>query len=39
VVLDLLEPSDSPDYDPADELRLLEEVWPEKLEIQHEGRY
>lgn len=28
-VSDLLEPSDSPDYDPANDLRLLEELWLE----------
>ncbi len=30
-VLDLLEPSDDPDHDPADELRLLADLWRDKL--------
>ena len=30
-VLDVLTPSESPDYDPTDDLRMLEELWLEKL--------
>jgi len=30
-VLDVLEPPDRPDYDPGDDLRVLEEMWLEKL--------
>ena len=31
VALDTLEPKDAPDYDPAEDLRTLEELWLEKL--------
>ena len=30
-ILDTLEPPDRPDYDPTDDLRVLEEMWLEKL--------
>ena len=30
-VLDLLEPSKDPGYDPAEDLRVLEEMWVDKL--------
>jgi len=32
-VLELLEPLDKPDYDPIDDLTILEEIWLEKLEL------
>lgn len=31
-VLDEIKPPDEPDYDPTDDLRVLEELWLEKLE-------
>lgn len=31
VVLDTLEPSDQPGYDPAEDLRVLEAMWREKV--------
>jgi hypothetical protein len=31
VVLDILAPKDTPDYDPTQDLRTLEELWLEKL--------
>jgi len=31
VVLDTLAPKDTPDYDPTEDLRTLEELWLEKL--------
>jgi hypothetical protein len=31
-VLDTLEPSDDPDADPREEVRLLEEMWRSRLE-------
>ncbi len=30
-VLDTLSPTDAPDYDPADDLRVLEAMWVERL--------
>jgi hypothetical protein len=30
-ILDTLTPSDEPDYDPSDDLRVLESLWIEKL--------
>lgn len=38
-VLDLLEPRDEPDYDPAADLQVLEEMWVERLELTDETRY
>jgi group I intron endonuclease len=38
-VLDILEPPDQPDYDPADDLRALEEMWLEKLSPFEERGY
>lgn len=38
-VLDILEPSDQLDYDPADDLRALEEMWLEKLSPFEEHGY
>ena len=38
-VVDLLTPTDSPDYDPTDDLRMLEALWVEKLELTPESRY
>ena len=32
-VLDLLTPSESPEYDPREDLQVLEELWREKLEL------
>jgi hypothetical protein len=36
-ILDRLETPDRPDYDPADDLRVLEQLWLEKL-LPFEGR-
>ncbi len=38
-VLDLLSPSDDPEWDPAEDLRMLEELWAEKLGLSDEQRY
>ena len=37
--LDELEPSDAPDYDPAEDLRLLKELWLDKLTTAGELLY
>ena len=37
--LEFLEPLDDPDYDPADDLRFLEELWMEKLKPFGEKGY
>jgi hypothetical protein len=38
-ILDTLPPSDRPGYDPADDLRALEELWLEKLSPFEERGY
>ena len=38
-VLDRLEPKQEPDYDPADDLRALKEMWLEKLTAAGEPLY
>jgi len=38
-VLDTLSASDQPDYDPTDDLRLLEQLWLQKLAPSGEPRY
>ena len=38
-VLDLLSPKDGSDAEPAEELRLLEELWLEKLALAADARY
>lgn len=38
-VLDRLKPSDKPDYDPAEDLRVLKELWLEKLKASGEYLY
>ena len=38
-VLDRLKPRDVPDYDPTDDLRLLKEMWLEKLTAGGESLY
>ena len=38
-VLDTLAPSDKPGYDPADDLRVLEDMWLEKLNPFDERGY
>lgn len=38
-VLDALEPEDSPDYDPAEDLQALEELWREKLGVAAGATY
>jgi len=38
-ILDTLSPSDSPDYDPKDDLRQLEELWVEKLAVSKDLAY
>ena len=38
-VLDTLEPTDQPDYDPAGDLHALEEMWLEKLSPFEEHGY
>jgi hypothetical protein len=38
-VLDLLPPREDADGDPSDDLRMLEELWLEKLELPADGRY
>lgn len=38
-VLDVLEPPDRPDYDPSDDLRVLEAMWLEKLSPFEERGY
>ena len=38
-VLDTLSPNDDPDYDPGDDLRMLEELWLEKLALSADSRY
>jgi len=38
-ILDTLEPSDDPDYDPEDDLRTLEELWLEKLAPSVDSMY
>ncbi|KPJ99951.1 MAG: hypothetical protein AMS20_15510 [Gemmatimonas sp. SG8_28] len=38
-VLDVLEPKDGADTDPAEELRLLEEMWIERLQLSAAFRY
>ena len=37
--LDTLKPADQPDYDPSDDLRVLEEMWLEKLSPFDERGY
>jgi hypothetical protein len=37
--LDLLTPSETPGYDPADDLRVLEELWLDKLQPYGERGY
>jgi hypothetical protein len=38
-VLDRLSPQDNPEYDPADDLRVLKEMWIEKLTASGELLY
>lgn len=38
-VLDTLTPRDEPGFDPHEELRLLEQLWLEKLALADNGRY
>jgi len=38
-VLDLLSPKEGSEADPAEELRLLEELWLDKLGLASEARY
>lgn len=38
-ILDTLSPSEQPDYDPANDLRALEELWLEKLSPFEERGY
>jgi len=38
-VLDQLKPSDKPDYNPAEDLRVLKEMWIEKLKASGEMLY
>ena len=38
-VLDRLEPKKEPDYDPTDDLRVLKEIWIEKLTASGESLY
>lgn len=38
-VLEVLKPSDQPDYDPTSDLRLLEEIWLDQLEPFGEKGY
>lgn len=38
-VLDLLPAKDRPDYDPAEELDMLEQLWLEKLALPADARY
>ena len=38
-VLDLLTPPESPEYDPREDLQVLEELWREKLELDSEDTY
>lgn len=38
-VLDRLKPSDKPDYEPAEDLRVLKELWLEKLKATGEMLY
>ncbi len=38
-VLDQLKPSDKPDYNPAEDLRVLKELWLEKLKASGELLY
>jgi len=38
-VLDHLKPSDMPDYDPAEDLRVLKELWIEKMKASGELLY
>ena len=37
--LEILEPLDDPNYDPAEDLRFLEELWIEKLKTNGENGY
>jgi hypothetical protein len=38
-VVDLLPPSGAPDYDPGDDLAMLEALWREKLALRSEQVY
>ncbi len=38
-VLDEIEPSDAPDYDPAEDLEMLKELWLDKLTAAGEEFY
>lgn len=38
-VLDLLTPPESADFDPTEDLRMLEELWREKLELKPADSY
>ena len=38
-ILDTLSPSELPDYDPTDDLRMLEAMWVEKLESAGDSSY
>jgi hypothetical protein len=38
-VVDLLPPRDDPAYDPSDDLRMLESLWREKLELDAGSTY
>jgi hypothetical protein len=38
-ILDTLPPSDLPDYDPLDDLTVLEDMWLEKLSLQPDRLY
>ncbi|MFH0822425.1 MAG: GIY-YIG nuclease family protein [Pseudomonadota bacterium] len=37
--LDTLESPDKPDYDPSEDLRVLEDMWLQKLSLSHEPGY
>lgn len=39
MVLDLLEPLDDPDYDPTEDLELLEALWLEKMQSLESSGY
>lgn len=38
-IMDTLDPTDQPGYDPSDGLRLLEELWRERLRLSPETQY
>jgi len=38
-LLDTLEPSDDPDYDPKEDLQTLEGLWADKLALSSESTY